>query len=126
MSWVREVSAVTLFVDDLEAAREFYLDVFELPVHVEDPHSVVFLFGGLMVNLLREEAVPELIDPAPMAPTTAGVRAQLTVRVDDVEQVCARLAERGVALVNGPQVRPWGPTTACFRDPAGHLWEMAS
>lgn len=125
-SWAREVGAVTLFVEDLDAARDFYVRAFDQPVHFSDDDSVVFRVGTLLVNLLRQEAVPELIAPAPMAPADAGVRQQLTVRVDDVDAVCAHLREVGVELVNGPVDRPWGPRTACFRDPAGHLWEIAS
>ena len=36
------------------------------------------------------------------------------------------LAERGVALLNGPVDRPWGIRTAAFADPAGHVWEIAA
>ncbi|MDQ3782600.1 MAG: VOC family protein, partial [Actinomycetota bacterium] len=28
-------------------------------------------------------------------------------------------------LLNGPVDRPWGVRTASFRDPAGHIWEIA-
>jgi uncharacterized glyoxalase superfamily protein PhnB len=45
--------------------------------------------------------------------------------VDDVDAMCAELAERGVKLLNGPMDRPWGVRTASFMDPAGHIWEIA-
>jgi uncharacterized glyoxalase superfamily protein PhnB len=51
---------------------------------------------------------------------------QLTVHVDDVDATCRLLAERGVALLNGPLDRPWGIRTAAFADPAGHVWEIAA
>jgi lactoylglutathione lyase len=54
-----------------------------------------------------------------------GSRFMLTVDVPDVDAVVARLAERGIALLNGPVNRPWGPRTAAFRDPDGHAWEIA-
>jgi lactoylglutathione lyase len=31
----------------------------------------------------------------------------------------------GVQLLNGPIDRPWGVRTASFKDPAGHIWEIA-
>ncbi len=49
-----------------------------------------------------------------------------TIEVDDVDAVCARLADRGVELLNGPMDRPWGIRTASFRDPGGHIWEIAA
>jgi len=33
---------------------------------------------------------------------------------------------RGVKLLNGPMDRPWGNRTASFRDPGGHIWEIAT
>lgn len=41
-SWARGISAVSLFVDDLDAAKQFYREVFDLPVTFEDDDSVVF------------------------------------------------------------------------------------
>ncbi|WP_327708831.1 hypothetical protein OG912_08485 [Streptomyces sp. NBC_00464] len=35
------------------------------------------------------------------------------------------LADRGVTLLNGPVDRPWGIRTAGFRDPGGHIREIA-
>nr|MBA2444499.1 VOC family protein [Nocardioidaceae bacterium] len=54
-----------------------------------------------------------------------GSRLQFTVEVDDVDAICAELATRGVKLLNGPMDRPWGVRTASFRDPGGHIWEIA-
>jgi lactoylglutathione lyase len=95
-------------------------------VHYEDDNSVVFLFGGTMVNLLDAGQAPSLVAPAGVASPEAGVRFQFTLGVDDVDATCADLRARGVELLNGPIDRPWGIRTASFRDPAGHIWEIAS
>ena len=50
--WAKGIAAITLFVEDLAAARQFYQHVFDLPVHFEDPHSAVFKFGDTLINLL--------------------------------------------------------------------------
>ncbi len=124
--WPKSISAVTLFVEDLDDARAFYQRAFGLPVHFADDESVVFKFGGVFVNLLTNAAVPELIEPAVMAPADAGARLQLTVPVDDVDAVCAALVEEGIRILNGPMDRPWGVRTASFVDRDGHVWELAS
>ena len=77
-SWPGPISAITLFVEDLQPTKEFYREVFGLPIHFEDEASVVFNFG------------------------------------------------LGVELLNGPMDRPWGIRTASFKDPAGHIWEIAT
>jgi lactoylglutathione lyase len=120
-----KISALTLFVDDIAAARSFYAGVFGLPVHFEDEESVVLLFGDTMVNLLAASAAPELVAPAPVGQAGDASRSVFTLTVDDVDAVCDELRAKGVELLNGPIDRPWGVRTASFRDPDGHIWEIA-
>ena len=124
--WPRGISAITLFVEDVDAAKKFYSEVFGLPVTFEDDASAVFSFGYTIINLLKATEALELIEPASVAPPDAGSRFQLTITVDDVDATCALLAARGVELLNGPMDRPWGVRTASFRDPGGHIWEIAT
>ena len=124
-SWPSGVGAITLSVEDLEAATQFDREVFGLPVAFEDDDSAVFNFGNTLVNLLRATAAGELIEPAAVASREVGSRLQLTIEVDDVDAMCADLVSRGVELLNGPMDRPWGVRTASFSDPGGHIWEIA-
>ena len=125
-TWPGPIAAITLFADDLAATRQFYLDVFGLPVVFEDQASAVFRFGDTLVNLLSTANAPELVAPATVAGPDAGPRAVLTVEVDDVDAKCAELEKLGIALLNGPMDRHWGVRTASFRDPAGHIWEIGA
>lgn len=124
-SWPGGIGAITLFVEDREEAKRFYQEVFGLPVVFEDDASAVFKFGDTLVNLLQTTAADELIEPAEVGSRDAGAHFQLTLEVDDVDAMCAELARRGVELLNGPIDRPWGIRTASFRDPGGHIWEIA-
>lgn len=123
--WPGGIGAVTLFVDDLSVTKEFYRSTFGLPIVFEDDDSAVFKFGETLVNLLDVRAVPELIEPAEVAPPDEGSRFQLTIHVEDVDATCDELTKGGIELLNGPMDRPWGVRTASFRDPAGHIWEIA-
>ena len=123
--WPGGIAAITLFVEDLDASRQFYRDVFALPLFFEDDSSAVFHFGETLVNLLRVTEAPELVAPALVAGPEAGSRHVFTLEVDDVDAKCAELTARGVELLNGPMDRPWGPRTASFLDPGGHIWEIA-
>jgi catechol 2,3-dioxygenase-like lactoylglutathione lyase family enzyme len=124
-AWPGGIAAITLFVEDLAAAKRFYSDVFQLPVHYEDDNSAVFKFGDTLVNLLKASEAPALVAPATVATPDAGVRFQFTLGVDDVDAMVDELKSRGVELLNGPMDRPWGIRTASFRDPGGHIWEVA-
>jgi catechol 2,3-dioxygenase-like lactoylglutathione lyase family enzyme len=123
--WPGGIAAITLFVEDLDSAKRFYQDVFERPIYYEDDNSVVFMFGDTLINLLTATEAPELVEPAQVASRDAGVRFQFTLGVDDVDATCKELRRRGVELLNGPMDRPWGVRTASFRDPDGHIWEIA-
>jgi predicted enzyme related to lactoylglutathione lyase len=124
-TWPSDISAITLFVEDLAATKAFYQEVFRLPIHYEDDASAVFDFGNTLINLLKVEEAHGLIAPAAVGASGAGARIQFTITVDDVDATCADLVVRGVQLINGPMDRPWGIRTACFADPAGQIWEIA-
>lgn len=124
-AWPGGIGAITLFEEQLETAKRFYQEVFGLPVVYEDENSAVFRFGETLINLLQATEAPTLVAPATVGSPGAGVRQQLTLGVEDVDAMCAELERRGVELLNGPMDRPWGIRTASFRDPGGHIWEIA-
>jgi catechol 2,3-dioxygenase-like lactoylglutathione lyase family enzyme len=123
--WARSIFAITLFVEDLGVAKQFYLKVFGLPLVYEDANSVVFQIGETLINLLRISEAGALIEPAKVAERESGSRLVFTINVEDVDAMCAELTARGVVLLNGPMDRPWGIRTASFSDPGGHIWEIA-
>jgi catechol 2,3-dioxygenase-like lactoylglutathione lyase family enzyme len=120
-----KLGAITLFVEDVARAKEFYGRALDRSPVFEDAESVVFPLDSVVLNLLVETAAGELVAPAPVGGADAGARSQLTLTVEDADAVCAELAERGVELLNGPLDREWGLRTAAFADPDGHVWEVA-
>lgn len=125
-SWATSIFATTIFAEDLNAMKEFYRRVFDLPCVFEGETSAVFAFGDTLINIIDIGGAPELIEPAPVAGPDTGARCMFTIQVEDVDAPYARLVDKGVTFLNGPIDRPWGPRTAAFADPAGHMWEIAS
>ena len=125
MSFANQIFATTLFVSDKDVSKSFYERTFGKKPVFEDANSVVFKFGEVMINLLVDTEAPGLIGPATVASQSSGSRFQFTIQVDDVDAQAERLANMGIALVNGPLDRPWGIRTLLFADPDGHLWEFA-
>jgi len=123
---LHSLDAITMFVDDRERSKVFYSAVFGLEPIFEDANSVVFKLDNTIVNLLELRAAGDLIHPATPATGEGGSRFQLTVEVNDADAVCSELHRRGVQLLNGPMNRPWGIRTASFKDPDGHIWEVAA
>ncbi len=124
-AWPQELFAITLFEENLEAAKDFYHEIFGLPVVFEDTNSCVYQIGATLINLLRISEADALIHPGKVAAPENGARLVFTVHVEDVDALCAQLTASGVKLLNGPMDRPWGVRTASFMDPGGHIWEIA-
>jgi lactoylglutathione lyase len=122
---LKSVGAITLFVADPQRSKAFYESVFGLAPAYEDESSAAFNFDNMIVNLLAVSAAHDLIEPARVARPEPGSRFQLTIWVDDTDAVCAELRSRGIELLNGPMDREWGVRTASFKDPDGHIWEVA-
>jgi lactoylglutathione lyase len=119
MSWAhKRIDWITLFSADLERSKAFYQDVLDLPVIYEDENSAVFKLENTGINLLRTSEAYDLVAPASVAAPDSGSRALFTIDVDDVDAVCAELAARGVALVNGPLRRSWRPSVGGRPGPA--------
>jgi catechol 2,3-dioxygenase-like lactoylglutathione lyase family enzyme len=123
-SSLKNINAMSLFVEDLQAAKTFYLEVFGVEVLFEDEASVALGFENIIINLLGVQNAREIVDPGAIATRDSGSRFQLSIWVPDVDAVCLELQKRGVELLAGPRDRPWGMRTANFVDPAGHGWEI--
>jgi lactoylglutathione lyase len=113
-------------VADLERSKAFYAQAFSAPLIFEDEVSAVFRFGPTVINLLHRSAADALLSPSPVGAVGDAPRIVFTVGVTDTDRYCAVLVDHGISLLNGPITRPWGPRTASFADPDGHVWEVAS
>lgn len=118
-----KVGAITIFVSDLSRSGGHYRDFLRLEPVYQDEDSTVFQVGETMVNLLKHNAVPELVEPQTMA--TTGVRAVYTLPVPDVDAAVTELAKVDMSPISGPMDRPWGIRTANFADPDGYIWELS-
>jgi catechol 2,3-dioxygenase-like lactoylglutathione lyase family enzyme len=124
--WQKNIAAITLFVEDLDRARSFYQEVFELQPAFTDDTDAMFRLENTLLFLTKSAEAPRMIAPAVAGSPGNGPRHVFAVIVDDVDAVCAELTGKGVALLNGPQDRPWGMRTANFQDPDGYVWEIAT
>lgn len=118
------LEVITLFVQDLQRTKAFYVDVFGVAALYEDHDSALIRLENVVINLLVVPEAHDLIAPAPVAAANTGVRSLLTVNVEDVDAVISELERHGVKLINGPVDQPWGRRTAAFADSAGHVWEI--
>ena len=96
-AWPGAIAAITLFVEDLAAAKRFYREVFRLPVTFEDDNSAVFTFGQTMINLLDAKEAPGLIEPAHVADADAGVQIPVHARASTTSTRCVRSSDNAAS-----------------------------
>jgi len=121
----KDVGAIILFAEDLQRSRAFYHELLGLDVEFEDDESVGFKIEGLGFIVLQvDRARVQLLGEPTTTPRT-GATAFLTTFTDDVDALQADLAERGIGFFQTPTDQPWGMRTAYFKDPDGHVWEIA-
>lgn len=124
--WAKEIGAITLFVEDPERSKSFYQDFFDLQPLLDSATDSMFRLENTMLFLTKSSEAARMIAPAVAGSPGNGPRHVFAIIVDDVDAVCAELREKGIALLNGPEDRPWGMRTANVTDPDGYVWEIAT
>ena len=112
---LRSVSAVRIFVDDLDRARGFYRDVLELREKSATPNWAVFDVDGK--NLVIEPVAAD----DPQHDDLVGRFLAVSFEVDDIEKIYRDLRAKGVTFPQPPEKQVWGGTLAFPRDPDGNI-----
>jgi hypothetical protein len=120
------ISMITLGVRDLEAASEFYERGMGLPRMESPPEVAFFTLNGTWLGLYGREALAE---DAQVSPEGAGfgsfALAHNVSSEKEVDHVMSQAAEAGATIVKAPRKTFWGGYSGYFKDPDGHLWEIA-
>ena len=119
-----------LYVDDLGRAARFYEQVLGLAALTSDARFRAYVVGGQSVLLLfhRGSTLETVRMPGGTIPPHDGhgpLHMAFAVGVDALPQWEQRLAEQGIAI-EGRTTWSRGGHSIYFRDPDGHLLELAT
>lgn len=119
---------ITLGVSDLGRSVAFYRDILGLPLSRQSVEGVVAFFElrGTWLGLFPRE---ELARDARVQNDGAGfdgvALAHNLTSEEEVKQFFEVLKGKGVAIAKQPVKADWGGYSGYFKDPDGHLWEVA-
>lgn len=120
-----KVTAVVLFVEDLDRAKAFYHETLGLEITFEDDVSFAFRLENQDFALVKRSAGIEMLNAQVLASqTSVSHQVMLCADVADVDTVYKSLTAKGVSFIKPPIDQPWGWRTAYFADPEGNLWEL--
>ncbi|MGD8875602.1 MAG: VOC family protein [Gammaproteobacteria bacterium] len=120
------ISMITLGVRDLAAAARFYEEGLGFPRMESPPEVAFFTLDGTWLGLYGRDA---LAADATVSPQGSGFESfALAHNVESdaqVDQVINQAISAGATLVKKPCKACWGGYSGYFKDPDGHLWEVA-
>ena len=113
---VEKMRNIVVFVRDFAAAQRFYKEQLQLPLVQESPAIMEFFPGGgatLGVSLAMHEAAYPLV----------GRHTGITLQVKEIDDLCRKLTEAGVAFAEPLEKTPWGKM-AVVKDPDGNQFAL--
>ena len=120
------ITIITLGVEDLQRAIDFYEKGLGLPRKDESESIAFFEMTGTILALYPRE---ELADDITISPEGTGFQGfTLAHNVASPEEVDSTLTEAvaaGAELVKPGQKASWGGYSGYFKDPDGFYWEVA-
>ena len=117
---------VTLGVRDLSAALEFYERGLGFPRMESPPEVAFFTLNGTWLGLYGRESLAEDAQVSAVGEGFEGFTLSHNVGSEqEVEEVVSPAVAAGATLVKTPQKVFWGGYSGYFKDPDGHLWEVA-
>ncbi len=130
MPALKGVLETVLYVDDLMRAQAFYAALFDLPLIFSDRRMCAYDVGGHSVLLLfrRGESLRTVQLPDGTIPPHDGsgpVHIAFSIDADALAEWEERLGAHGVTI-EARASWPRGGKSLYFRDPDGHLLELAT
>ena len=120
------ITIITLGVEDLQRAINFYEKGLSLPRKNESKSIAFFDMSGTMLALYPRDELAEDITISPEGTGFQGFTlAHNVASPEEVDMTLAEAVAAGAELVKPGQEAFWGGYSGYFKDPDGFYWEVA-
>lgn len=123
------VSAITLGVDDVDRAKQFYSEGLGWPIRQAQGPWASFSLGdgSSALDLFPRDMLAKDAGLDAGGDGFAGITLSYVIRDEDrVAEILAEAEAAGATIVKAAERAPWGGTTGYFADPDGYLWKVAA
>jgi predicted enzyme related to lactoylglutathione lyase len=124
-----QVTTIMIGVEDLSRSKKFYGEGLGCTIDQDYPKFVSFDLGAGSSSLALYEREAAAQDAGVSAEGSGfrGVSFHYIVQSSDqVDEIIARAAAAGGAVVREAAASQWGGYFGYFSDPDGHLWKVAA
>jgi catechol 2,3-dioxygenase-like lactoylglutathione lyase family enzyme len=119
-------SLVTLGVDDVDRATAFYERLGWKQSVKDAPGMAFFQCNGVAFGLYPRNELAKDVGIDTATPGFSGVTLAFNTRSrGEVDTVLTEVEAAGAEIVKPAEEAFWGGYSGYFRDPEGHLWEVA-
>lgn len=116
-----KIYAVCLLVEDYSRSLEFYEKKLGFEIHSQDTKYTDFKLGESLFAIFQKDEATSMFVQNHM---NMGGGAVIAFPVEDVEQTCEELKQKGIDIFEGPKTMPWGQKVAYFKDPDNNILEI--
>ena len=120
------ISMIALGVNSLEKSIKFYRDGLGLPMLESPPGVAFFNLHGTWLGLSNRNSLARDAGVSAEGNGYKGFNLAHNVSTEEeVTEIINQAIQAGATLVKEPQKADWGGFHGYFKDPDGHLWEVA-
>jgi len=123
----QRLSIITLGVQDLEKATEFYIQKFGWTKDKRSTEGITFIhLNGLFLGLYPKAKLAEDAGVKSASVGFRGISLAYNTRTEaEVDTLFQRFEESGVQIIKAPEKAFWGGYSGYIADLDGYLWEIA-
>ena len=117
---------IILYVKDFEKTMDFYKNILQLPVKMQQDTYVEFDTGATILSINTRKDVKEMTGLNIPDEYGSGQTFEIGFVTEDVVKTIEALRDQGVPVLKEPAIKPWGQTVAYVADPDGHYIEICT
>lgn len=121
------INIITLAVENLAKSLDFYEKGLGWKKSAASQENIAFFqLGGIVLSLYPRQLLAEDAGISEEGSGFSGITLAYNAKSEnEVDEVIAKVESLGAVIVKRPQKVFWGGYSSYFRDPDGHLFEVA-